>query len=140
MHFRGGRRRAKPPEHHLRAEEPALKSLGLFPELIARLEKDTGINVEYRVQQALQPALSEEEAAALRATGEHWLDAQECRKARTFPELRGDGRGAARARSPDATALCPCAGDRGGVCAVHRSTKELRSQVLTSKSGGEVRA
>ncbi|HYR49175.1 MAG TPA: glycine oxidase ThiO [Candidatus Eisenbacteria bacterium] len=64
-----------------RAEEPALKSLALFPELIARIEKDTAINVEYRVQQGLQPAFSEEEAAALQATGEHWLDAQACRKA-----------------------------------------------------------
>lgn len=63
-----------------RAEEPALRSLALFPELIARIEKDTAINVEYRVQQGLQPALSEEEAASLRATGEHWLDAQECRQ------------------------------------------------------------
>ena len=58
-----------------RAEESALRSLELFPELIARIEKDSAINVEYRVQQGLQPALSEEEAAALRATGEHWLDA-----------------------------------------------------------------
>jgi glycine oxidase len=75
-----------------RAEEPALKSLALFPELIARLEKDTGINVEYRVQQGLQPALSEEEAAALRATGEHWLDARECRKAE--PSLSSEVMGA----------------------------------------------
>ena len=75
-----------------RAEEPALQSLALFPELIARLEKDTGINIEYRVQQGLQPALSEEEASALRATGEHWLDAQECRKAE--PSLSSEVMGA----------------------------------------------
>src|SRR5882672_7583465 len=79
-----------------RAEEPALRSLALFPDLIARIEKDTAINVEYRVQQGLQPAFSEEEAASLRATGEHWLDAQECRKAE--PSLSAEVIGAVHAR------------------------------------------
>jgi glycine oxidase len=64
-----------------RADEMALRSLELFPELVARVEKESLINVEYRVQEGLQPAFNEEEAAALRATGERWLDAQACRKA-----------------------------------------------------------
>jgi len=50
-----------------RAEETALRSLELFPELVARIEKDSAMNVEYRVQEGLQPALNEEEATALRA-------------------------------------------------------------------------
>jgi glycine oxidase len=62
------------------AEEPALQSLQLFPELVARIEKDSAMSVEYRVQQGLQPAFTEEEAAALRARGGRWLDAAACRE------------------------------------------------------------
>jgi glycine oxidase len=58
------------------AEALARKSLQLFPELIARIEKDGAMDVEYRVQQGLQPAFSEEEAKALRVAGANWLDAQ----------------------------------------------------------------
>lgn len=63
------------------AEAEARQSLEMFPELIARIEKLSAINVEYRVQQGLQPAFTEEEAKALRAHGgRRWLDADELRK------------------------------------------------------------
>lgn len=47
------------------AHETSLQSLGLFPELVARIEKDSGIDVEYHTQQGLQVAFSKEESAAL---------------------------------------------------------------------------
>jgi glycine oxidase len=64
----------------------------MFPELIERIEKDGAMDVEYHVQQALQPAFTEEEAAALRASGGRWLDAGEC--LRTEPALNRDVVGA----------------------------------------------
>ena len=75
-----------------RPDEMALRSLELFPELVARVEKESLINVEYRVQEGLQPAFNEEEAVALRASGGRWLDAQACRKAE--PALSTDVVGA----------------------------------------------
>jgi glycine oxidase ThiO len=63
------------------AEEEANQSLLLFPELIARIEKDSAMSVEYRVQEGLQPAFDQEEAARLRSGGGRWLDAQAIRKA-----------------------------------------------------------
>jgi glycine oxidase ThiO len=63
------------------ATESAKQSLQLFPELIARIEKDSAMNVEYRVQAGLQPAFDQEEAERLRAAGGRWLDAQACREA-----------------------------------------------------------
>jgi glycine oxidase ThiO len=74
------------------AEEAANQSLLLFPELIARIEKDSAISVEYRVQEGLQPAFDQEEAARLRAGGGRWLDAQACREAE--PSLSTDVLGA----------------------------------------------
>lgn len=73
-------------------EELARQSLVRFPELIERIEKDGAMDVEYHVQQALQPAFTEEEAAALRASGGRWLDAGEC--LRTEPALNRDVVGA----------------------------------------------
>ncbi len=61
------------------ARDSALRSLAMFPELVARIEKDSGVRVEYHVQQALQPAMTEEEAAALKTSDGRWLDAQTCR-------------------------------------------------------------
>jgi glycine oxidase len=64
------------------AEAEARQSLEMFPELIARIEKLSAMNVEYRVQQGMQPAFTEQEATALRAHGgRRWLDAAESRKA-----------------------------------------------------------
>ena len=74
------------------AEESAKQSLLLFPELIARIEKDSTMSVEYRVQAGLQPAFDRKEAATLRAAGGRWLDAQACRKAE--PSLNTDVLGA----------------------------------------------
>jgi glycine oxidase len=55
-------------------------SLAMFPELIARIEKDGAMNVEYRVQQGVVPAFTEEEAIARKAEPGRWLDAAECRQ------------------------------------------------------------
>lgn len=68
------------------------QSLDLFPELVARIEKDTAMNVEYRTQEALTPAFTEEEVAASRSGGGHWLAAAECRALE--PALTSDARGA----------------------------------------------
>jgi glycine oxidase len=74
-----------------RADPSALQSLAMFPELIARIEKDSAMNVEYRVQHGLQPAFTDEEAATLRAAGGRWLDAAACRAAEPSlsPEVLG---------------------------------------------------
>lgn len=56
------------------------ESLAMFPELVARIEKDSGMNVEYRVQHGLGPAFSESEAAERKTEAGRWLDASECRK------------------------------------------------------------
>ena len=74
------------------ATESAKQSLQLFPELIARIEKDSAMNVEYRVQGGLQPAFDQGEAEKLRAAGGRWLDAQACREAE--PSLSTDVLGA----------------------------------------------
>ena len=55
-------------------------SLALFPELVARIEKDSAMNVEYRVQQGLGLAFTTEEAHARRHESGHWIDAAECRR------------------------------------------------------------
>lgn len=55
------------------------ESLAMFPELVARIEKDSAMNVEYRVQQGLAPAFTDEEADALRSEAGRWLDAADCR-------------------------------------------------------------
>lgn len=69
------------------------ESLAMFPELVARIEKDSAMNVEYRLQQGLRPAFSESETATIRAQGGRWLDAAECR--RFEPALSPDIVGAA---------------------------------------------
>jgi len=68
------------------------ESLAMFPELVARIEKDSAMNVEYHVQQGLQPAFTEDEAALLRQGAGRWLDAAECR--RLEPALSHDVLGA----------------------------------------------
>jgi glycine oxidase len=119
------------------ADETALRSLELFPELIARIEKDSGMNVEYRLQQGLRPALNEEEAAELRSTGETWLDAQACRTAE--PSLSTDILGAVLLEHAHLTpprfvrALARAAGTRGA--AVHEGTPVIGFDI----AGSEVR-
>jgi glycine oxidase len=60
--------------------DSAKRSLELFPELVARVERDSGISVEYHQRQALIAALDEAEAISLKATGGVWLDAKACRE------------------------------------------------------------
>src|SRR5438309_10675052 len=66
------------------------QSLAMFPELVARVEKDSAMNVEFRVQQGLKPAFTGEEAAALKQEGGRWVDPAECRKIE--PALNPDAR------------------------------------------------
>jgi glycine oxidase len=119
-------------------EESAGRSLLLFPELIARIEKDSAMNVEYRVQQGLQPAFDEEEAARLRAGGGRWLDAQACRKAE--PSLSADALGAVLLEHAHLTpprfvrALARAAVARGA--AIHEGTPVMGFE----RSGDEVRS
>ena len=68
------------------------QSLAMFPELVARVEKDSAMNVEFRVQQGLKPAFTGEEAAALKQEGGRWVDPAECRKIE--PALNPDALGA----------------------------------------------
>lgn len=56
------------------------ESLAMFPELVARIEKDSAMNVEYRVQQGLEPAFTADEAKVRKTEPGRWLDAAECRK------------------------------------------------------------
>jgi glycine oxidase len=120
-----------------RPDEMALRSLELFPELIARVEKESLINVEYRVQEGLQPAFNEEEAVALRASGGRWLDAQACRKAE--PALSTDVVGAVLLEHAHLTpprfvrALARAAAARGA--AIHEGTPVTGFET----AGGEVR-
>src|ERR1700681_1388758 len=72
--------------------EAAARSLQIFPELVARIEKDSRMKVDYHLQDALEVAFDEKEAARLNATGERWLDAGECREAE--PSLTHDVIGA----------------------------------------------
>jgi glycine oxidase len=74
---------ARPSDH---------ESLALFPELVARIEKDSGMSVEYRVQQGLVPAFTEDDARARKTEAGRWLDAAECRKLE--PALNRDAVGA----------------------------------------------
>lgn len=70
------------------SDQSGEESLAMFPELVARIEKDSSMNVEYRLQQGLKPAFTEAEAATLKKQGGRWLDAVECRK--TEPALARD--------------------------------------------------
>lgn len=74
-----------------RAEASALESLALFPDLVARIEKDSGMSIEFRLQQGLQPAFTEDEAVRIREAGGRWLGAGECRELEPAlnPEILG---------------------------------------------------
>lgn len=77
-------------------ENDGTRSLALFPELAERLERETGIDVEYRAGESFTPALDEEEEARLRALagrGGRWLSAIELQRAE--PYVHPDARGAA---------------------------------------------
>jgi glycine oxidase len=125
-----------PQSTTLPAEESANQSLQLFPELIARIEKDSAMNVEYRAQEGLQPAFEPEEVARLRAAGGRWLDAQACRKAE--PSLSADVLGAVLLEHAHLTpprfvhALARAAAARGA--AIHEGTPAIGFE----RSGDEV--
>jgi glycine oxidase len=68
------------------------RSLALFPELVARIER-SGVAVEYRVHESLLPALSAADERGLSRSGARWLDAQEALAQE--PELSPTIRGAA---------------------------------------------
>src|SRR5213594_2503189 len=68
------------------------QALAMFPEVVARIEKDSSLNVEYRTQQGLRPAFTPQEAELLKAGEGRWLDASECRQAE--PALSSDVLGA----------------------------------------------
>jgi glycine oxidase len=70
----------------------AQRSFSLFPEIVDRVER-SGISVEFRAQESVVPALTEEEERQLqRATG-RWLDATETLTAEPAlnPRVRGAG-------------------------------------------------
>lgn len=68
------------------------RSLALFPELVARIER-SGVAVEYRVHESLLPALSAADERGLSRSAARWLDAKEALAEE--PELNPTIRGAA---------------------------------------------
>lgn len=68
------------------------ESLAMFPELVARIEKDSAMSVEYRIQQGLGPAFSDDEAKRRQTEPGRWLDADELR--RLEPSLNREAIGA----------------------------------------------
>lgn len=62
------------------SQESAAQSLQMFPELVARIERDSGVSVEYHLREALLVALDETEVAERKALTGHWLDAEMCRE------------------------------------------------------------
>lgn len=68
------------------------QALAMFPEVVARIEKDSGLVVEYRIQQGLKPAFTTQEAEALKSGEGRWLDAGESRQ--TEPAMSSDVVGA----------------------------------------------
>lgn len=68
------------------------ESLAMFPELVARIEKESGMSVEYRVQQGLWPAFSAGDAKQRQSEPGRWVDAAELRTLE--PSLSPDAVGA----------------------------------------------
>jgi glycine oxidase len=74
-------------------ENAGARSLAMFPELAERLEKETGIDIEYRAGESFTPAMDPEQEAALKGlAGGRWLDAIELQRAE--PAVHPDARGA----------------------------------------------
>ena len=65
------------PYSELKGEDLGSRSARLFPDLSARLERDTGIAVEYRRTQSLAVAFDTAQRRSLRGLG-HWQDTSEC--------------------------------------------------------------
>ncbi len=73
--------------------ELASRSLAMFPELVTRIERDGGVEVEYRDHESLTPALTAEEERRLRRGPGRWLDPSQALSEE--PELNPRVRGAA---------------------------------------------
>ncbi len=125
------------------------RSLAMFPELARRLERETGIDVEYRECESLTPALDPEEERPLReraaSLGGRWLDGIELRRAE--PDVHPDARGAAvfvesQVTPPRLTAaLAWAAARRGAVVreAAQVSSVEVEAGAVTGvRVGSEV--
>ncbi len=80
------------PYSELRGDDLGSRSARLFPELVARLERDSGLEVEYRQTQSLAVAFDAAQRRSLRGLGE-WQDVSEC--LRLEPGLNPDLLGAA---------------------------------------------
>src|SRR6185312_11752953 len=99
------------------SEAMAARSLTMFPELVARIERDSGVAVEYHVREALQPALDDHDLARLKPGASAWLEGDECR--RLEPSLSPEALGAVLLREAHITpprfvrALARAAASRG---------------------------
>ncbi len=71
--------------------DPARESLEIFPQLVERIERDSGVTVEYHLREALLPALDEEQARLLKGSPGRWLEPAECRRLEPSltPEVTG---------------------------------------------------
>ena len=87
-HASGGAAGILAPRSELPHEEMARRSGEMFPELVARLEQDTDISVEYRQSESISLAFDDQEAVALKTLDGLHLDGAECRKLE--PALSGD--------------------------------------------------
>lgn len=119
------------------SEEMAERSLAMFPELVARIERDSGVAVEYHVRQALQPALDDHDLARLKPGASAWLESAECR--RLEPSLTPEVLGAVLLREAHITpprfvrALARAAASRGA------DIREGAPATGFDVSGGQVR-
>jgi glycine oxidase len=68
------------------------ESLAMFRDLVARIERDSAMNVEYHVQQGLRPAFSDDEARQRQTEQGRWLDGAELRELE--PSVSADAVGA----------------------------------------------
>jgi len=99
------------------SEAMAARSLLMFPELVARIERDSGVGVEYHVREALQPALDDHDLLRLKPSASTWLEPEACRKLE--PSLTADVLGAVLHREAHITpprfvrALARSAASRG---------------------------
>lgn len=73
-------------------EDLGHRSLQLFPELVERIERESGVEVEFRAGESITPALDAAEERALRSLGAgRWLSAREAQAEEPGlnPRLRG---------------------------------------------------
>ena len=120
------------------------QALAMFPEVVARIEKDSSLNVEYRTQQGLRLAFTSQEAELLKAGEGRWLDARESRQ--TEPSLSPDVLGAMLLEHAHLTpprfvrALARAAAGRGaaireGTPAIGFTIEDHQVQVVNTTSG-----